>query len=116
MKKWIIIIGLMLALLIGGYVVVFKLIVPKTAAAFIPVKWKNIPLGEKRVIVHEYLGKPASRGIGRDRWFHRLSDHKWYGLFLQYDTNMTAKKYRITYTVSWWKDSKTIEVMSDSIP
>src|SRR5688572_12028447 len=114
MKKWIIIIGLMMALLIGGYVVVFKLIVPKTAAAFMPVKWQHIPLGQKKTVMHEYLGTPLRKAGNIYQWEQKIDNRKRYVLDVTYNDTI-AIKYFVAYEVKVLGFIQRSEIKSDSI-
>ncbi len=114
MKKWIVIIGLMLALLIGGYVVVFKLIVPKTAAAFMPVKWQNVPLGQKKSVVGEYLGIPVRKNGNSYQWEQKINDRKRYVLDVTYNDTI-AIGYDVAYEVKILGWIQRSEIKSDSL-
>jgi hypothetical protein len=114
MKKWLIIIGLLLALFIGGYVVVFKLIVPKTAAAFMPVKWQHIPIGQKRVTVHEYLGIPLRKKGNTYQWEQKINDRKRYVLDVTYNDTI-AVKYFVAYEVQILGFMQRSEISYDTL-
>lgn len=115
MKKWLIIIGLLLALFIGGYVAVFKLIVPKTAAAFMPVKWQNIPIGQKRNAVHEYLGAPSVRDSNKDQWQQKINDMKRYVLDVTYSKDSVAINYNVVYEVEMFGLIQRNKISSDTL-
>jgi hypothetical protein len=115
MKKWLIITGLLLLLLVTGFLVITKTIMPKAAKTFVPVKWQNIPLGQKRIVVHQYLGEPDSVFNNIDLWKHKLNNAKQYQLSIAYDGDTTAVKYDIIYEVKLFGFSNTTEVSSDSL-
>jgi len=114
MKKWIVIIGLMLALLIGGYVVVFKLIVPKTAEAFMPVKWQNIPIGQKKIAVSEYLGIPVRKNGNTYQWEQKINDRKRYVLDVTYNDTI-AIRYSVFYEVKMFGFMQRSEISSATL-
>lgn len=116
MKKWLIIIGLLLLLLIGGFLSVIKLVMPKAAITFVPVKWQNIPLGEKRTVTYEYLGEPLLSESNKDTWEHRLNNSKKYILNIEYNADSAVKFYRIVYAINVFGFTDTTIVNSDSIP
>lgn len=114
MKKWIIIFGLMLALLIGGYITVFKLIVPKTAAAFMPVKWQNVPIGQKKNAVSEYLGLPVRKKGNSYQWEQKINDRKRYVLDVSYNDTI-AISYDVGYEVEMFGFTQRSEINSDTL-
>lgn len=115
MKKWLIIIGLLLLLLVCGFLVITRTIMPKAAKTFVPVKWQNIPLGQKRIVVHEYLGEPDSMLHNKDLWKHKLNNNKQYQLTIGYNADSIARHYLIVYEVELLGISNTTEVSSDSL-
>lgn len=115
MKQWLVIVGLLLMLLVAGFFVATNMIMPKAATAFVPVKWQNIPLGQNRNIVWEYLGSPDSTSGATDWWQHRLNDSKKYWLTVYYHDTV-AKRYSIEYTVRLLGFHTCTEIRADSIP
>ncbi len=115
MRKWLIIIGLLLALFIGGYLVMFKTVMPKVAVAFIPVKWKNIPIGEKRNIVHKYLGAPSVPNINKDQWQQKINDMKQYVLDVTYNKDSIAVYYNVAYEVEMLGVIQRSDISSDTL-
>ena len=116
MKQWLIIAGLLLVLLAGGYLVFSKLIMPKAAEAFIPAKWRNIPLGQKRTVVYEYLGEPVKKGQVTDGWDQHINKSKKYVLLITFGQDSTAKKYGIHYEVEALGYTNVTNLSADSIP
>lgn len=116
MKKWLIIIGLLLLLFTAGFVVMLKVIMPKAAIAFVPVKWQNIPLGEKRIVLHEYLDKPLSVAKNTDHWEEKLGERKKYTLDIGYGPDSIAKNYSILYKIKLLGFSDVTTIKIDSIP
>jgi hypothetical protein len=115
MKKWLIIIGLLLLLLMGGFFVFTSWIMPKAAVTFLPAKWQNIPLGQKRITLHEYLDQPDSVSYSTDLWRHKLNNTKQYILNVGYGADSTAINYNITYEVKVFGFINSTEVRSDSL-
>jgi hypothetical protein len=115
MKKWFIIIGVLSALFVGGYFAVFKTIVPKAASAFMPVKWQNIPIGQKRNAVHEYLGAPSIRDSNKDQWQQKINDLKRYVLEVTYNKDSVAINYDVAYEVEMFGIIQRSEISSDTL-
>lgn len=106
---------MLVALMAGIYVAVFRVLVPKSAAAFMPVHWRNIPLGETRKTVHSYLGSPAAKSGSADQWVHRLTDHKRYVLKIKYDANGRASYYKLDYEVLYGGFRQSARISTDSV-
>lgn len=115
MRNWLIIIGLLVLLLALGFFVFTSWILPKAAVKFVPVKWQNIPLGQKRITVHEYLDQPNGVSDSVETWQHELTSSKKYVLKIGYRQDSIAIKYRISYEVTFFGFANTTEVISDSI-
>lgn len=116
MKSWLVITGLLLLLLVAGFFTVTKLIMPQTAVAFLPAKWQNIPLGQKRNVVQHYLGEPIVISPGKDEWRQQLNESKRYVLSIQYSPDSIARRYDIVYQFKLLFFSDAVKVKSDSIP
>ena len=112
MKKWMVVAGLLAVLLVAGYFAIFKATVPSVAKAFTPLKWENIPIGEKRILVHEYLGLPDSVMPEKDLWFSPINDMKRYVLDITYQEDSIARDYSITYEVDLFGLKHESEVAS----
>lgn len=115
MKQWLIIIILLLLLFTGGYFFLFRMVAPKAARAFIPVKWQNIPLGEKKAIVHEYLGEPDTVIAGKEHWEQKLSSIKKYMLDVEYRGDTIALSYQVTYQAEVLGFKQSTDVYSDTL-
>ena len=116
MKKWLIALLVISGILAGGYLLVFKLVVPKSAAVFVPLSWQRIPFGEKRGLVHEYLGKPErTLPGGTERWVQVLTDRKRYLLDIGYGADSIATRYRLSYEVDLLGFSHRSIILEDSL-
>jgi hypothetical protein len=115
MRAWLIIIGLLMLLLIGGFLVVTRVVMPKAAVTFLPAKWQNIPLGQKRLVVYQYLGKPDSIAGNNDLWYNKLNESKQYDLLVSYNADSIAAKYSVTYKVNFLGFRNSTEVRTDSL-
>jgi hypothetical protein len=115
MRKWLIIIGLLLLLFVAGYFAVFKFMVPKVAASFMPVKWQNIPLGQKRTVLLEYLGTPDSSISNNDHWQQKINEMKKYVLDVKYNEDSVAVVYNINYEVDLLGFVQRTQVLADSL-
>jgi hypothetical protein len=115
MRAWVVIIGLLSLLLIGGFLIAVKVVMPKAALTFLPGKWQNIPLGQKRMVVFGYLDKPDSTNGNNDTWYYKLNESKLYHLLVSYNTDTIAAKYSITYEVKFLGFSNSTELRTDSL-
>jgi hypothetical protein len=115
MKKWLIIIAVLLVILIGAYLAIFKMAVPKAAEAFIPLKWQNIPLGQSKTVVHHYLGEPDTVVNGKEYWEQHLNSAKKYVLDVEYLKDTISGSYRVNYEVEILGFNQATEVKSDTL-
>jgi hypothetical protein len=115
MKQLLIIIGLLLLLFIGGYIAVIKVTMPKAARAFIPVKWQNVPLGQNKKVMHEYLGEPDTVINGREYWEQHLSSMKKYVLDVAYRGDTASASYRVIYEVEIMGMKQVTDVQADTL-
>jgi hypothetical protein len=115
MKQWLIIIGLLLLLLAGGYFAAMKMTLPKAARAFIPVKWQNVPLGQSKRIVHEYLGEPDTVINGKEYWRQQLNSMKQYVLGVTYSGDTMSAGYRVVYEVEIMGMKQVMDVQADTL-
>ena len=116
MKKWMIITVLLLALLAGGFLTMFKVIMPRSATMLVPAKWRNIPLGQNRTIVHKYLGQPLAGNVAEDNWENKLNNNKRYVLTVRYNADTIAGSYHIVYEVKLLGLTDITKVAADSFP
>jgi hypothetical protein len=98
MKKWFLIILVVLLILAGMYAFIFEWAVPKTASLGVPGKWNMLPLRQSKIIVHDYLGEPATQNIsaGYDAWAAGSKSRK-YVLKVYYVSDTIAAGYSIHY-------------------
>lgn len=104
-----------LLLLSAGYVLVFELIVPKASIIFAPAKWQNIPLGEKRQIIYDYIGMPGQQAKDGDTWEAHLKKNKKYILHISYKGDSTAVSCKLSYAVKLFWIEKITLIKSDSL-
>lgn len=117
MKSWIKYITIIiLVLLIGGLLAV-NYAVPKLAVWAMPYKWKHIPVGEKKDIVHEYLGPPLQDSLwstkGEEWNIKRVS--KKYVLKITYNKDTVAQDYKLYYSCKLFGFNKTYFLSSDTL-
>lgn len=104
-RKWMIGLCLTAILFFGIYLLLFNLVVPKTAYLTLPTKWWRIPLGQPRSIVHDYLGEPIARQNQADSTLEEWvsgSKGKKYRLRLYYYTDTAVVNYSIHYHYKNW--------------
>ncbi len=115
-KKLIIRSLIVTTILVGLWLIYFEAIVPFAAKANIPYRWQNIPLGQKRNIVHDYLGAPSINkwNIKGDEWNQRKNKNRIF-LNVTYNPDTTAKRYRIGFVYNYWFGKRTYILKRDSI-
>jgi hypothetical protein len=99
MNKWLIAVIVIVITLVVGYLAIFQWVVPNAARAFIPSRWQNVPLGEKKSMVHEYLGAPVNIHNGREHWEQRIGPAKKYLLDVEYRVDTLSAGYEVRYAV-----------------
>lgn len=95
MRKWGRRLLITLLAAAGFYLLVVFVFMPIGARLNKPYRWKNIPFGQSRDLVHEYLGTPDSIGR-RDIWFVSRGNGK-YRLEVYYDALTRANGYRVFF-------------------
>lgn len=115
-KKLIIRSFIIIAILVGLWLLYFEAIVPFAAKANIPYRWQNIPLGQKRAVFHEYLGEPAIGmwDVKGDEWSKRTNRNSVF-LNVGYSSDTVAKHYRIGFVYTHWFGTRTYILKRDSI-
>jgi hypothetical protein len=81
---------------IGFYFLVIFIFMPIGARLNKPYKWKTLPFGQSRQLVHNYLGTPDSIGL-RDVWFVTRGNGK-YRLEVYYNGFTQADGYRLFFS------------------
>lgn len=100
-KRTTLILVICLLALAGLQYLVFGIAVPQAARFATPMKWRNLPLREKRDIMQAYLGTPAASSTRSDQWASG-SKGKRYRLQVYYATDSTATGYVIRYQFEKW--------------
>lgn len=95
MRKWVRRLLITLLAGVGLYLLLVFVFMPLGARLNKPYKWNNIPFGQSRDLVHDYLGTPDSIGR-RDIWFVSRANGK-YRLEVYYDGLTRANGYRIYF-------------------
>lgn len=113
-KKLVVRVIAIIAVLACMWLIYFEAIVPFAAKVNIPYRWQNIPLGQKRMVVHEYLGKPLAEGVKGDEWNQRKNKNSIF-LNISYNSDTTAKRYRIGFVYNYWFGKRTYILKRDSI-
>lgn len=113
-KRTTVILLICLLVLAGLQYLVFGIAVPKAARFATPMKWRNLPLREKRDIMQAYLGTPATSASGSDQWVSG-SKGKRYHLQVYYATDSTATGYVIRYQFEKWLWKRAYSIDSISI-
>lgn len=99
MRNWFIGIILIVALFLTLYAVVSFWIIPASAKLTLPIKWKQIPLNQKRTVVTSYLGRSQGMSAASaqfDTWIVRVNNYE-YTLTIQYSRDSVASAYSIRY-------------------
>ena len=112
MKKNFLILLASLLFLFIMYSFVFNFAVPKSASFFLPVKWQHIPLGEKKMVVHAYLGKPIKESISEDDFEIKAGNNN-YVLQVAYDKDTIAENYAIFYFYKSWFINKRYTIKTE---
>lgn len=115
-KKLVVRVLAIVAILVSMWLIYFEAIVPFAAKANIPYRWQNIPLGQKRTVVHQYLGKPMidAWDVKGDEWNQRKNKNSIF-LNITYNPDTTAKRYRIGFVYNYWFGKRTYILKRDSI-
>lgn len=113
-KRTTLILVICLLALAGLQYLVFGIVVPRTAGFATPMKWRNLPLREKRDIMQAYLGTPAASSTDSDQWASG-SKGKSYHLQVYYATDSTATGYVIRYQFEKWLWKRDYSIDSISI-
>jgi len=106
-----------IVVLIGiAYWFVFELMIPFAAKANIPYRWQNIPLGQKRIVVHEYLGSPRINGaqLKGDQWSKDIKANKIF-INVGYNSDTVASNCRIGFVYNYWFGKRIYYLKQDSI-
>jgi hypothetical protein len=115
MKNWVIIVLFLFLFLLGGFFFFIKTIAPRAAAVFIPIKWQNIPLGESKTVVHNYLGEPDTVIAANDHWEHKLNANKKYLLDIMYSGDTLCVSYKLTYNLNIVGFQQSTVIRSDTL-
>lgn len=113
-KRTTLILVICLLALAGLQYLVFGIVVPRTAGFATPMKWRNLPLREKRDIMQAYLGTPTASSTNSDQWASG-SKGKSYHLQVYYATDSTATGYVIRYQFAKWLWKRDYRIDSISI-
>jgi hypothetical protein len=98
MKKWLWFFAIIITIFLMLYAFAYFFVIPKTAEASLPYKWKNIPAGLKRNEYAIYLGK-SSADENNNTWIKR-DDHYIFSLTINYNADSTASSVELKYTFS----------------
>jgi hypothetical protein len=113
-------IGSLAVLLIAGlmYAFVYFIVIPKIAAALMPLKWRNISTGQKKESYHVYLGRSDTsddfRKYKGDLWFVKKDNYNFY-LTIHYNADTIANFVCIYYMFHNGLFGKTENLMIDSL-
>lgn len=118
MKKWLVITGTIVVLLSGIYAFAWFFVLPKSALAMMPYKWRSVRLGQKRTDYLFYLGDPVSdtlkwRSSG-DTWIVRSGNYT-YELRLQYSSDALSSGRMIKYHFENWLFDKEDVIIDDAV-
>lgn len=105
-----------LAFLALVYYFFYEIALPYAAKANIPARWHNIPLGQKRMIVHEYLGLPSvghSWDVKADFWFRKVKKNSLH-LEIRYNMDTAAAGYKIMFYYNSWLLNKKYTLEEES--
>lgn len=112
-SRWLIAFLFLAAFITAAYLLSFDFLVPRTAGFGVPKRWRNIPLGQTRESVHEYLGTPTGERAASELW-NAGTNTKQYQLIV-YFPDSVATGYSIRYLYnsklvsrSYLLDSNTI--------
>ena len=89
---------LLIALLILFAFAVF-VIIPRAVALTLPYRWDNIPVGQKRFVVHQYLGEPIKNNSSdtSEEWIAKRENGD-YKLTVFYNPkNSVASHYKLVF-------------------
>jgi len=90
-----------LVILVCACAVIFGIavfvIVPRAAGISLPYHWANIPLGQPRTLVHQYLGKPSDTTQAlTDGWVAKRENGD-YQLTLTYNSDSVSTAYKLYF-------------------
>lgn len=95
-KKGIGILILIMLLMAGFKLLIFDLVIPKTANLTTPPKWRMMPLRQNREVLLDYFGNPAKSQERVDEWSGGRKG-KIYQLRVYYSADSIAVAYAIRY-------------------
>jgi hypothetical protein len=117
-KKLVVRVLAIIAIMVSLWLIYFEAIVPFAAKMNIPYRWQHIPLGQKRMAVHEFLGSPISNSnswdIKGDEWSKR-SNKNFVFLNVGYNADTVARRYRIGFVYNYWFGRRIYILKQDSI-
>ena len=82
-------------------------IVPEAVSITLPYRWDNIPVGQKRFVVHQYLGEPAKSSSSlaeknNEEWIVKRENGE-YVLTIYYDAkDSVATDYNLVFDYRLW--------------
>jgi len=84
-------------ILIGLVATVLFFVIPKAAAISLPYKWNHIPIDQKRVFVHQYLGKPEKDNMSNGDEYTAGRTNGTYVLTIFYNKDSVATNYNLVF-------------------
>lgn len=88
---------ILLFLVTALFVFVVYIAIPKAAALTLPYKWSNVPLAQKQIIVHQYLGKPTNaNSITQEEQWVEMRENGEYVLTVFYKDSV-ANNYSLIF-------------------
>jgi hypothetical protein len=95
-KKGTGILILLMLLMVGFKLLIFDLVIPKTANLTTPPKWRMMPLRQNREILLDYFGNPEKSQERVDEWLAGRKG-KIHQLRVYYSADSIAVAYAIRY-------------------
>lgn len=105
---------LIMLLIVGFKLLIFDLVIPKTANLTTPPRWRMMPLRQNREVVLDYFGNPAKSQERVDEWSAGRKG-KLHQLRVYYSADSIAVAYAIRYRYSNFLFAKEYVLDSNDI-
>lgn len=105
---------LIMLLMVGFKLLIFDLVIPKTANLTTPPKWRMMPLRQNREVVLDYFGNPEKSQPRQDQWTGGRKG-KLHQLRVYYSADSIAVAYAIRYRYSNFLFAKEYVLDSNGI-
>lgn len=98
--------SLVIALLVLLAFAIF-VIVPEAVSITLPYRWDNIPVGQKRFVLHQYLGEPAKSTSSlaeknNEEWIAKRENGEYVLTVFYNPKDSVATNYKLVFDYHLW--------------